>query len=130
LRVERLRGRGEWFFGCETAKKKAKSKAAPLKPKGAALRSYHAAKGLPPKVTLKVVDPSELGSRFKEAVVGVAKDSIIANIEAVHCPVHNQNAKAVLKETADGGLNYEIRGCCHALIEEVKRFLGARVSAE
>jgi len=51
------------------------------------------------------------------------KDSILAKIEAVHCPEHNQNAKAVLKETTGGKLNYEIQGCCDGLIEEVKRFL-------
>src|SRR5467141_4902314 len=40
LRVERLRRRGEWFLRCETAKKKAQSKPAPLKTKGATLQNF------------------------------------------------------------------------------------------
>jgi len=44
------------------------------------------------------------------------KDNILAKIEAVHCPVHNQNAKAVLKETTDGELNYEMQAAAvHSL---------------
>ena len=81
------------------------------------------------KVTFKVigkeVHPSQLGSKLKEAAVGAVKDSLLAKIEAVHCTVHDQNAKAVLKATTEGKLNYEIQGCCNELIEEVKRLIGA-----
>ena len=84
------------------------------------------------KVTFKVVGKevhrSQLGDKLKVAAVGAVKDSLPAKIEAVHCTVHNQNAKAILKET-EGKLNYEIQGCCNELIEEVKRLL-ARHDAE
>jgi hypothetical protein len=49
----------------------------------------------------------------------------LSRIGAVHCPVHDQNARAVLKETKDGGLNFEIQVRCDVIIEEVKRLLGA-----
>ncbi|MGB7283993.1 MAG: hypothetical protein WBE13_17135 [Candidatus Acidiferrum sp.] len=82
------------------------------------------------KVTYKVggkeVHPSQLGDRMKEAAVEAVKDSLREKIEAVRCPVHNQNAKAVLKETTGGKLNYDIQGCCEVLIEEVKKSLGAQ----
>ena len=81
------------------------------------------------KVTFKVVGKevhrSQLGDKLKVSAVGAVKDSLPAKIEAVHCTVHNQNAKAVLKATTEGKLNYEIQGCCNELIEEVKRLLGA-----
>jgi hypothetical protein len=82
------------------------------------------------KVTFKVggkeVHPSQFGDKLKEAAVEAVKDSLQAKIEAVRCPVHNQNAKAVLKETTGGKLNYDIQGCCDELIEEVKRSLGSQ----
>jgi len=81
------------------------------------------------KVTFKVVGkevhPSQPGNKLKETAIGTAKDSFPAKIEAVHCTVHDQNARAVLKATTEGKLNYEIQGCCNELIEEVKRLLGA-----
>jgi len=64
------------------------------------------------KVTFKVVGkqvyPSIRG-KIRDSAVGAAKNSILMRIEAIHCTVHNQNAKAVLKETTEGELNYEIQ---------------------
>ncbi len=72
----------------------------------------------------KVFDPLRLGEKLKATALGTVKYGFPSKIEVVHCIVHNQNAKAVLKETAEGKLNYEIQGCCNELLEEVKRLLG------
>ena len=77
------------------------------------------------KVVGKQVHPSLLRGKIRDSAVGAAKNSIPARIEQVHCAVHDQNAKAVLKATTEGELIYEIQGCCDELTEEVKRLLGA-----
>jgi hypothetical protein len=78
------------------------------------------------KVTFKIVGkevhPSRLGNKFRKAAAG---PGTLAKIEAVHCTVHDQNAKAVLNSTAKGEFSYEIQGCCNELIEAVKRQLAA-----
>ena len=80
------------------------------------------------KVTFKVggkeVSKSQLGEKMKEAAVEMVKDNLRARIEAVRCPIHNQNAKAIIKEGPADKLNYEIQGCCAALAEQVKKALG------
>jgi hypothetical protein len=76
------------------------------------------------KVVGKQVHPSHLRNKLKGAAVGAVNDSILAKIEAVHCTVHDQNAKAALKATSEGKLNYEIQGCCNELSKEVNRLLG------
>ena len=74
------------------------------------------------KVVGKVFDPLRRGEKLKAALLGTGtvRRGLLAKIEAVHCTVHDQDAKAVLKAT----FNYEIQGCCVELIEEVKRLLG------
>jgi hypothetical protein len=78
------------------------------------------------KIGDKEIDPSKFGEQFKEAAVEGAKDNLRAKIEAVRCPVHDQNAKAVFGETTGGRLDPAIQGCCKDLIEEVKRSLGSQ----
>ena len=74
------------------------------------------------KVVGKVFDPLRRGEKLKAELLGTGtvRRGLLAKIEAVHCTVHDQDAKAVLKPT----FNYEIQGCCIELIEEVKRLLG------
>ena len=74
------------------------------------------------KVVGKVFDPLRRGEKLKAELLGTGtvRRGLLAKIEAVHCTVHDQDAKAVLKAT----FNYEIQGCCVELIEEVKRLLG------
>ena len=78
------------------------------------------------KVTFKIigkeVHQSQLGNKFRKAAAG---PGTLAKIEAVHCTVHDQNAKAVLNSTAEGEFSYEIQGCCNELIEAVEGLLNA-----
>jgi len=96
---------------------------------GVVLKVEEGTKIMSTKVTYKVagkeVHPSQFADKMTEAAVEVVKNSLQEKIEAVRCPVHNQNAKAILKETTGGKMNYDIQGCCEELIVEVKRSLGA-----
>src|SRR6266849_2378057 len=58
------------------------------------------------KVTFKVVGkevhPSRLGEKLKEAALGTVKYDLPSKIAKLHCTVHDQNARAVLKATTEG----------------------------
>jgi hypothetical protein len=60
-----------------------------------------------------------VGKKVYHYAVPVAKGGTLARIAAVHCTVHDQNAKTMLKVT--GEFSWEIEVCCQELIEEVKR---------
>jgi hypothetical protein len=77
------------------------------------------------KVVGKQVHPSLLRGKIRDSAAGTAKNSIPARIEQVHCTVHDQSAKAVLKATTEEEFNYESQGRYNELIKEVERLLGA-----
>jgi hypothetical protein len=81
-----------------------------------------------PTVTLKVggkeVSRSGFGASLKEAAIEALKERLKSKIEGIRCPIHDQNAKAVLEEGPE--LKYRIHGCCDVLTEEVKKYFGAQ----
>jgi hypothetical protein len=77
------------------------------------------------KLTLKVggreVSSSQFADKMMDAALDIARKNLKTKIEAVRCPVHHQKAEAVLKD--DRGLDFEVRGCCDVLAQEVKKKL-------
>jgi hypothetical protein len=78
------------------------------------------------KLTFKAGGSDVSGSQFVDKVMDAALENVrknlIAKIEAVRCPEHGQGAEAIGKDP--GGINFEVRGCCDKLLEEVKRRIG------
>jgi hypothetical protein len=81
------------------------------------------------KVNGKEVPLSQFGDKLAEAATESVREQLRERIEAVSCPIHSEYAKAILKSEGEGQagpkLNYEIKGCCDALIQEVYKTLGA-----
>jgi hypothetical protein len=54
-----------------------------------------------------------------------AESSARSRIEAVRCPVHNQNAEIEFTGKLGTRRNYEIRTCCNGLRQKALRMLDA-----
>jgi hypothetical protein len=70
------------------------------------------------------ISQSQFVDKIMDATLEKARKELRAKIESVRCPVHNQRAEAISKDSR--GVNFEVRGCCEALTEAVKKVLGNR----
>jgi hypothetical protein len=76
------------------------------------------------KIGGKEVSASQFGDKLTEAAMEIVKSNLRAKIEAVRCPVHNQNAEAVFEQGPGENFTYKVHGCCDALTDAVKKSLG------
>ena len=68
------------------------------------------------------VSESQFADKVMNAALETARKNLKAKIEAVRCPVHHQKAEAILKDSR--GVNFEVRGCCDVLAQEIKKTVG------
>ena len=79
------------------------------------------------KITFEIngrkTDARNMKDAFESAILSGVTNSIKSSVGQVYCAEHKQYPEILAKGRNLDSLNFEVKGCCNDVIEQVKRKL-------